>query len=90
MNKFLFSGLLILSTSVVFADGHSSAEKEVLKTLATYFEARNASDWETVVAHESKSGTYGTNSDGSFHKPVVMQTAEDCATSGQGGSLNIH
>jgi len=90
MNKFLFSGLLILSTSFVFADGHSSAEKEVLKTLATYFEARNASDWETVVAHESKSGTYGTNSDGSFHKPVVMQTAEDWATSGQGGSLNIH
>ena len=39
MNKFLFSGLLILSTSFVFADGHSSAEKEVLKTLATYFEA---------------------------------------------------
>ena len=89
MNKFLFSGLLILSTSFVFADGHSSAEKEVLKTLATYFEARNASDWETVVAHESKSGTYGTNSDGSFHKPVVMQTAEDSAKA-QGGSLNIH
>ena len=68
MNKYLLSGLLILSTSFVFADGHSSAEKEVLKTLATYFDARNASDWDTVVAYESKSGTYGTNSDGSFHK----------------------
>ena len=90
MNKFLFSGLLMLSTSFVFADGHSSAEKEVLKTLATYFEARNAGDWETVVAHESKSGTYGTNSDGSFHKPVVIQSAEDWANSNQGGTLNIH
>ena len=90
MNKYLLSGLLILSTSFVFADGHSSAEKEVLKTLATYFDARNASDWDTVVAYESKSGTYGTNSDGSFHKPVVKQSAEDWATSGQGGSLNIH
>ena len=80
MNKYLLSGLLILSTSFVFADGHSSAEKEVLKTLATYFDARNASDWDTVVAYESKSGTYETNSDGSFHKPVVKQSAEDWAT----------
>ena len=90
MKNYLLSGLLILSTGFVVADGHMSAEKEVLKSLAVYFEARNAEDWNTVVSYESKSGTYGTNSDGSFHKSVVMQSAEDWANSGQGGSLNIH
>ena len=72
MKNYLLSGLLILSTGFVVADGHMSAEKEVLKSLAVYFEARNAEDWKTVVSYESKSGTYGTNSDGSFHKSVVM------------------
>ena len=90
MKNYLLSGLLILSTGFVVADGHMPAEKEVLKSLAVYFEARNAEDWKTVVSYESKSGTYGTNSDGSFHKPVVMQSAEDWANSGQGGSLNIY
>ena len=47
-------------------------------------------DWETVVSYESKSGTYGTNSDGSFHKPLVIQTAEGWASSNQGGVINVH
>ncbi len=89
MNRFLLSALLILATNCVFADGHSSEEQDVLNGLATYFQARNANDWKTVVSLESKTGTYGTNSDGSFHKPVVVQTVEDWATSGQGGSLSI-
>lgn len=89
VNKFLLGCLLIISTNCVLADGHSPDEQEVLTRLTTYFQARNASDWKTVVAHESKKGTYGTNSDGSFHKPLVFQTVEDWATSGQGGSLSI-
>ena len=88
--RYTIAILSILFFSVVSADGHLQSEKEVLTSLDKYFEARNNQDWKTVVAYESNSGTYGTNSDGSFHKPVVKQSAEDWATSGQGGSLNIH
>ena len=88
MKKYLLSTLILFSASFVIADGHTSAEKKVLNALETYFEARNNQDWETVVAYESNSGTYGTNSDGSFHKPVVVQSAQDWANSNQGGTLH--
>jgi hypothetical protein len=90
MRKYLLSTLMLVTTSFVIADGHTPAEKKVLDALETYFEARNNQDWKTVVAYESNSGTYGTNSDGSFHKPVVIQSEEDWANSSQGGTLNIH
>jgi hypothetical protein len=90
MKKYLLSTLMLFSASFVIADGHTPAEKKVLNALETYFEARNNQDWETVVAYESNSGTYGTNSDGSFHKPLVIQSAQDWANSNQGGTLNIH
>ena len=90
MRKYLLGTLMLVTTSFVIADGHTSAEKKVLDALETYFEARNNQDWKTVVAYESNSGTYGTNSDGSFHKPVVIQSEEDWANSSQGGTLNIH
>ena len=90
MKKYLLSFLLLFSTGLVFADGHSEDEKKVLAALEAYFNARTDQDWETVVSYESKSGTYGTNSDGSFHKPVVIQTAQDWANSNQGGVINVH
>ena len=90
MRKYLLGTLMLVTTSFVIADGHTSAEKKVLDALETYFEARNNQDWKTVVSYESKSGTYGTNSDGSFHKPVVIQTAQDWANSNQGGVINVH
>ncbi len=55
MKKYLLSTLMLLSSSFVVADGHSSVEKKVLSALETYFEARNNRDWETVVAYESNS-----------------------------------
>ena len=58
--------------------------------MAEYFDTRNAQDWEKAVTFESKAGTYNTNSDGSFHKPLIKQSAEDWANSNQGGSLNIY
>ena len=76
MKKYLLSSLLMLSTGLVFADAHSADEKKVLAALEAYFDARTNQDWETVVSYESKSGTYGTNSDGSFHKPLVIQTVD--------------
>ena len=76
MKKYLLS-ILLLSTGLVYADGHSADEKKVLAALEAYFEARTNKDWETVVSYESKSGTYGTNSDGSFHKPLAKQTVEN-------------
>ena len=79
MKKYLLS-ILLLSTGLVFADGHSADEKKVLSALEAYFEARTNKDWETVVSYESKSGTYGTNSDGSFHKPLVIQTVDGWAS----------
>ena len=68
MKKYLLICLLVFSTSLVFADGHSADEKKVLAALEIYFDARTNKDWETVVSYESKSGTYGTNSDGSYHQ----------------------
>ena len=71
--------ILILSMSFlsfVSADGHLKSEQDVLASLEQYFEARNNNDYETVVALESKTGTYGTNSDGSFHKPRQIPSLE--------------
>jgi len=90
MKKYLLSTLLLFSADLVFADGHSEDEKKVLAALEAYFNARTDQDWKTVVSYESKSGTYGTNSDGSFHKPVVIQTAQDWENSNQGGVINVH
>ena len=82
--------LLFLMTGFVFADGHMSAEKEVLKSMNSYFDARNAEKWSEAVKYESKSGTYNTNSDGSFHKPLLIQTAASWAASNQGGVTNAY
>ena len=88
--KNLMIASLMLVTTVAFADGHTSSEKDVLKALSAYFDARNDQDWSEAVKYESNSGTYNTNSDGSFHKPLVKQTAESWAASNQGGSLNVY
>ena len=77
MNKNLLLTLAVMFSVTVFSDGHSSAEKTVLKNVEAYWEARNTRDWDTVVALTSSSGMLGTNSDGSFHKPLNNQTAED-------------
>ena len=72
----------MLTAISVNADGHMSSEKEVLKALSEYMDARNSKDYKTVVAMSSKSGTLDTNSDGSFHKPLATQTEESWANSG--------
>ena len=59
--RYITAILSILFFSVVSADGHLQSEKEVLTSLDKYFDARNNNDYETVVALESKTGTYGTN-----------------------------
>ena len=84
--------ILILSMffiSFVSADGHLKSEKDVLAALDQYFEARNNNDYETVVALESKTGTYGTNSDGSFHKPRQIPSVEQWEKFDQGGVTNV-
>ena len=91
MNKILLSGLLILSTGSAFADGHSSAEKTVLKNLNAYWDARNSENWDMVVAMSSSSGMLNTNSDGSFHKPKNVQSAQDWEDQNAGGGvINVH
>ena len=81
--------LSILLSYVVRADGHLQSEKEVLTSLDKYFEARNNNDYETVVALESKTGTYGTNSDGSFHKPKQIPSVKQWEKFDQGGITNV-
>ena len=80
-------GLLVFS--VLSADGHLKSEQEVLASLQKYFEARNNEDYETVVSMESRSGTYGTNSDGSFHKPKQISSVEQWKRFNQGGVTNV-
>jgi hypothetical protein len=81
--------LSILFFSVISADGHLQSEKEVLTSLDKYFDARNNNDYETVVALESKTGTYGTNSDGSFHKPKQIPSVAQWEKFDQGGITNV-
>ena len=76
MKKYLLSSLLIFSTGLVLADGHSADEKKVLAALEAYFDARTNKDWSSVVAMKVQLDMLNTNSDGSFHKPKVIQTAE--------------
>ena len=83
----LIFGLLFFPTLI--ADAHLEAEQEVLSALQKYFEARNNEDYKTVVALESKSGTYGTNSDGSFHKPRLITSVEQWKKANQGGVTNV-
>ena len=88
--KNLFIASMVLATSFVFADDHSSSEKAVLKALDKYMEARNSRDFETVVAMSSKSGTLDTNSDGSFHKPLANQTVDGWKNSGDATTMHFY
>ena len=87
--RYIIAILSILFFSVVSADGHLQSEKEVLTSLDKYFEARNNNDYETVVALESKTGTFGTNSDGSFHKPKQIPSVAQWEKFDQGGITNV-
>jgi len=87
--RYIIGILSILFFSFVSADGHLQSEKEVLTSLDKYFDARNNNDYETVVALESKTGTYGTNSDGSFHKPKQIPSVAQWEKFDQGGITNV-
>lgn len=89
MKNLMIASLLFVA-GLSFADGHTDSEKDVLEALSAYFDARNDQDWKEAVKYESKGGTYNTNSDGSFHKPLIKQTAASWAASNQGGALNIY
>lgn len=65
----------------------SKAEAEVSIVFEKYFDARKAQDWDTVAEMESTFGTYSTNSDGSFHKPLSKTSADQWRASGQSGTL---
>lgn len=84
MKKLAFATLLISFSTLSFAGHHeNTSEDEVLAALATYMDARTSRDFETVVAMSSKAGTLDTNSDGSFHKPVIQQTISAWKKSGE-------
>ena len=59
------------------ADGHGGAEDAVAAAIGEYWAARNAADHKTVANLESPAGIYGTNSDGSFHKPFAASSPDD-------------
>mgnify|MGYP001202069035 FL=1 len=88
--KYITLTIGLLFFSFVNADGHLQSEKDVLVLVDKYFEARNNEDYETVVSLESRSGTYGTNSDGSFHKPKQISSVEQWKRFNQGGVTNVY
>ena len=76
----LSTALLIGALSlpgIVRADGHGGAEDAVATAVVDYWAARNAGDHKAVANLESPAGIYGTNSDGSFHKPFAASSADD-------------
>ena len=42
------------------------------------------------MSFESNNGTYNTNSDGSFHKPILIETLEQRSQNPQSGITNIY
>jgi ketosteroid isomerase-like protein len=72
------------------ADNHSNSQTAVEAAIEAYWAARNAQDAATVAEMESRSGTLATNSDGSFHKPLTIPTAERWAKSMKaGGGITV-
>ena len=67
----------IVLPGIARADGHGGAEDAVATAVIEYWAARNAADHKTVANLESPAGIYGTNSDGSFHKPFAASSADD-------------
>ena len=72
----LLIGALVLP-GIARADGHGGAEDAVSTAIGNYWAARNAGDHKAVANLESTAGIYGTNSDGSFHKPFAASSADD-------------
>ena len=88
-NLFLVSALMFGFIQVIYATP-SKAEAEVAIAFEKYFDARANQNWDTVASMESASGTYNSNSDGSFHKALSKTTAAQWKASGQAGALNIY
>lgn len=93
--KFLnLTFLILFFSSATFADEKAVIEntKAVIANIETYWDARNAKDWDTVIALSSSHGMLNSNSDGSFHKPLAIQTAADWEkqTPGAAGTITVH
>ena len=88
-NLLAISALMFGFTGVIDA-AQSKAESEVAMAFTKYFDARENQEWDTVAAMESASGTFNTNSDGSFHKALAKTTAAQWKASGQAGVLNTY
>ena len=91
MNKIILMLATLSISTFAFADNHAnSSEDQVLKALSAYMDARQSQDYKTVVAMSSKHGTFDTNSDGSFHKPLTKQTVASWANSGDGVTKHFY
>ena len=90
MRNLLVISVLMFSFAGVIDAAQSKAESEVSMAFTKYFDARENQDWDTVAAMESASGTFNTNSDGSFHKALAKTTAVQWKASGQAGVLNTY
>ena len=88
-NLFLVSAITFSFIQIIYA-APSKAEAEVAIAFEKYFDARANQNWDTVASLESASGTYNSNSDGSFHKALSKTTAAQRKASGQAGALNIY
>lgn len=72
--------LSVLSPTVLAEDAATQVEERLM----AYWDARNDRDHNTVAGLESRSGMLGTNSDGSFHKPISVSTPDDWEKNMQG------
>ena len=88
-NLFLVSAIMFSFMQIIYATP-SKAEAEVAIAFEKYFDARANQNWDIVASLESASGTYNSNSDGSFHKALSKTTAAQWKASGQAGALNIY
>ena len=84
MNKFMhltcLTTLLVLTQASAPAaqEGSSKTSGDVcIERVKDYWAAFSRMDADAAVAMQSSKGTYSTNSDGSFHKPVRIMSVEE-------------
>ena len=93
MKFYYFCAAILLSTLMLpshsMADGHGNDAHPVIAAISDYWAARNTADHEAVANLESGTGMFGTNSDGSFHKPVSAATPDDWKRNMAGQQSNM-
>ena len=89
-NLFLVEVITFSFIQIIFGSVPQKLRQKLLLLLKSILMHERIRIGNTVASLESASGTYNSNSDGSFHKALSKTTAAQWKASGQAGALNIY